>query len=157
MTTDEVIKEEIDGILADIIKVYESSGRKASGQFEEGLSAEYEPNKGTVLGYVYLAGRGPTKKEGKEGEPTLAEAIEQWLEDKGIKPLEEDMKLSSLAYIIARKIHEEGTDSDKWLKIYEEVITAERINSIIERVSQLNVNLLITEIRATLQVLAKNV
>lgn len=157
MTNDEIIKEEIDAILDDIIQVYEQSGRKASGQFEEGLEAVYEPNKATIRGFVYLAGRGKTKKKGKAGEPTVQQQILKWLKTRGIRPIEENMKLSSLAYLIARKIHKEGTKRSEWLKIYEQVITPQRIDSIIQRISELNVNRIITEINAELEVLAKNV
>lgn len=157
MTTDEVIQEEIGLILEDIIQVYESSGRRASGQFAEGLEAIYEPNKATIRGYVYLAGRGKTKKRGKAGEPTLREAIEKWLKVKGITSIDNNISQSSLAYLIARKIHQEGTRREEWLRIYEQVITPQRIDSIIDRVSELNVNRIITEINAQLEILAKNV
>jgi hypothetical protein len=155
--TDKIIREEIDSILEDIIEVYERSGRKASGQFEEGLEVVYEPNKATIKGFVYLAGRGKTKKKGKAGEPTVQQQILKWLKTRGIRPIEEGMKLKSLAYLIARKIHKEGTNRSEWLKIYEQVITAERIDSIIKRVSDLNVNRLITQIKAELEILEINV
>ena len=167
-TNDEIIKEEINSILQDIIKAYESSGKKVSGQFAEGLEAVYEPNKGTIRGFVYLAGRGKTKKKGKPGEPTVLEQIKVWVKKKGIvqqviseaKPKTIKAKnnlINSLAYAITKKIHEQGTNSENWLRIYEEVITPERIDSIIERISQLNVNKLITEVRAELEIIAKNV
>lgn len=157
MTTDEVIKEEIDSILEDIIALYKSSGRKASGQFEEGLEAVYEPYKATIRGYVYLAGRGKTKKKGKSGEPTVQEQILKWLKVKGIKPIKDKISLRSLAFLIARKIHEQGTKRSEWLKVYEQVITPKRINDIIDRISELNVNRIVTEIRATLERLELNV
>ena len=157
MTNDDIIKEEIDSILVDIIEVYEQSGRKASGEFEKGLEAVYEPNKGTIKGFVYLAGRGKTKKKGKAGEPTVQQNILEWLKTRGIRPIEKKMKLSSLAYLIARKIHKQGTKRSEWLRVYEQVITPERIDKIIDRVSELNVNKIITEITAELEVLAKNV
>lgn len=153
----EIIREEINSILKDIIKVYEDSGRKASGNFEKGLEAVYEHNKATIKGFVYLAGRGKTRKKGKDGEPTLQKRILEWLKIKGIRPLKKGMKLRSLAYLIARKIHEKGTKRSEWLRVYEQVITPERIDSIIDKVSELNVNRLITEINAELEVLVKNV
>lgn len=158
---DEIIREEIQLILDDIIKVYESSGRKASGQFEEGLEAIYEPYKATIRGFTYLAGRGKTKKGHKAGEKYLVESILEWLKYKGIKARSKTtgrfIKQSSLAWAIATKIHREGTKQTEWLKIYEQVITPERIDKIIDRISELNVNRLITEIRAELQVIEKNV
>lgn len=157
MTTDEIIKEEIDAILSDILTVYEQSGRKASGQFADGLEAVYSPFSATIKGFVYLAGRGKTKKKGKPGEPTLQQQILKWLKIKGIRSIEKNISQKSLAFLIARKIHKEGTKRSEWLRVYEQVITPERIDSIIDRIKELNVNRIITDINARLEVLAKNV
>jgi hypothetical protein len=157
MTNDEIIKEEIDSILEDIKKLYKSSGRKASGKFEEELEAVYEPNKGTIKGVTYLSGRGKTKNGHIEGTKYLSESILDWLNAKSIRPRNDDISLKSLAFLIARKIHKEGTQRSRWLNVYELVITPQRINKIIDRVSQLNVNRLITEIVVELEILAKNV
>lgn len=155
--TDKIIHDEIEGILYDIVQAYYNSGRKVTGNFEEGLDAVYEPNKATIRGFTYLAGRGATKNT-TAGNPTVFEAIKKWIKDKGIVAREgENISENSLAYLITRKIHREGTDRSEWLKIYEQVITPERINSIIQKVSVLNVNRIITEITAELEVLAKNV
>jgi len=172
MTNEDVIKEEISSILEDIVSLYESSGRKVSGQFEEGLEAVYEFSafkvKGTVRGYTYLAGRGKTKKGHKSGEKYLIDNIRQWIWNKGIaqSALSKAGKLTAkgkqnlirgIAYAITKKIHEEGTKPSAWLKVYEQVITPARINQIIDRISELNVNKLINQVRAELEVLAKNV
>lgn len=161
MTNDEIIKEEIDGILKDIISVYESTGKKVSGQFAEGLEAIYEPNKGTIKGYVYLAGRGKTKESHKEGEPYLVDSILAWIKSKGIKGRSKKtgrfIKHTSLAWAIATKIHREGTNRENWMKIYEQVITPQRINSIIKRVEKEELNRIITGVTAQLEILAKEV
>ena len=99
MTDDEVIKEEIDLLLEDIIDVYEKSGRKASGQFAEGLEVVYSPYKAVIKGQVYLAGRGKTKKKGKSGEPTVQQQILKWLKIKGITAIEKKISQKSLAYL----------------------------------------------------------
>ncbi len=156
-TNDEIIHAEIESILNDITALYIKEGKKVTGQFADGLSAEYLPNEATIKGYTYLAGRGPTKKAGKAGEPTLQEQILKWIKAKGIKGKKDDIKASSLAFLIARKIHKEGTNSDFWLKIYEQVITPQRIDSIIEKVAELNVNKIINTVTAELEILAKNV
>lgn len=153
MNTDEIIKEEIQSILDDIILIYEKSGRKASGQFAEGLEAIYEPFKATIMGFVYLAGRGQTKKSGKAGEPTVQENILKWLNTKGIKAVEKNITLKQLSFLIARKIHKEGTKQSEWLKIYEEVITPQRIDKIIDRIAETNLNRIVTEVRAQLQII----
>ena len=158
--SEQILKEEIDGILQDIKAEYEASGRKASGQFAEGLEAVYESSafryKGTIKGFTYLAGRGKTVN-GNKGEPTVQQQILKWLKVRGIKPLEEKMSLNSLAFLIARKIHKQGTDKSLWLKIYEKVITPERIDRIIRRVSELNVNMIVNHVRAELEIIEKNV
>lgn len=147
---DKIIREEIDAILSDIRKLYEASGKKASGEFGKGLEAIYEPNKGTIRGFVYLAGR-------KAGKMPPVGAILNWLKIRGIRSVRKNQSVRSLAWAIAKKIAKEGTKQENALKIYEEVITPQRINKIIDRVAKLNVNRIITEIRAELEVLAKNV
>ena len=143
-------------LVKDLKAAYEKSDRKVTGNFGEGLEVVYEPFKATLVGFKYLAGRGKTKDE-TAGDPTVQEKILQWVKDRGIKPREEGMKLSSLAYLIARKIHREGTDKSKWFKIYEEVITPERISSIIDKVAELNVTQFITTVQSELRILAKGV
>ncbi|WP_222621506.1 hypothetical protein [Flavobacterium muglaense] len=134
----------MEAIKADIIDVYESSGKKVSGEFLNGLNTSYSPNKATLSGYVYLAGRVAGKQP-----PTAP--IEQWLIAKGITPIEKNMKISSLAYLIARKIGKQGTNKENHLKIYEQVITPERIDTILEKINKINVNLFINEITIMIQ------
>lgn len=56
---------------------------------------------------VLETGRGPTKEGSTAGSPTLRETILQWINNKGITPT--DISKESLSYLIARKIHEEGS------------------------------------------------
>ncbi len=102
LTNDEIIKQEMEALKADIIKAYEASGKKVSGEFERGLEIKYGPNQATLSGYVYLGGRLAGKQP-----PTAP--IEAWLRQKGITPIESKMKISTLAFLIARKIGKEGT------------------------------------------------
>lgn len=138
--SDEVIKEEMEMIKADIIAVYNASQKRTSGEFERGLEAIYSPNKAVLNGYVYLDGR-------KAGKQPPIQAIEKWLIAKGIKPIEDKMKISTLAYLIARKIAKEGTKNENHIKIYEQVITPERVDKILERLNKINVTLFIDEVR----------
>ncbi|WP_339875196.1 hypothetical protein [Olleya marilimosa] len=145
-----IIKEEIDAVIADIITAYEQSGKRTSGEFANGLEAIYEPNKATIKGYVYLAGR-------TAGKMPPVESIERWIKQKGITPIEQGMTTTSLAWAIAKSIAKKGTNKENHLKIYEQVITPERIDSIIKKVSSFNVNLFITEMTTQLQLIQKNV
>jgi len=157
MTKDEdILKEEVGLILEDIRTAYRNSGKKVSGEFEKGLEAKFSGKKAIISGFVYLAGRGRTRSS-KKGDPTLTETILQWIKDRNIKPREEGLSLKALAFLIARKIHREGTDDKRHFRIYESVITPERILSVIERFETINANRIITEITAELRILAKNV
>ena len=136
---DHIIKEELEAIRADILDLYNASGKRTSGEFEEGLETSYSEGKGTLSGYLYLGGRKPGKR------PPIS-AIEDWIEAKGIKAVESEITTSQLAFLIARKIGEEGTKKENHLHVYNEVITPERIDRIIERVSTLNAELFVEEV-----------
>ena len=94
--------------IQDLRESMDSSGVTASGNFNRSLTAEITNNSVTVLGARYAGaielGRKPTSGGGN-GE--LRKAIRSWIDDKGINPA--DISKDSLAYIITRKIHREGT------------------------------------------------
>lgn len=152
---DPIIKSEIDSLVADLIDAYEKSGKKVSGAWGEGLEAIYSPNKAQLYGYEYLAGRKETKKGHEEGTPYLVESILKWIKARGITPREENMTTTSLAWAIATKIHQEGTNKTYHLNIYEQVITPQRIQSIIDKVSQFNVGMFVNDITVEFNKLSK--
>lgn len=75
-------------------------------------SIRYEVKDGELIIYAleYIGalqyGRKPTEN-GNNGGPTLRDRIRMWLDQKGIEG--ENISKDSLAYLIARKIHREGT------------------------------------------------
>ena len=146
---DTIIKEELEAIKADIIALYNASGKRTSGEFENGLEIKYQPNSAILSGYVYLAGRAAGKQ------PPI-EAIEKWLIAKGITPIESKMKISSLAYLIARKIAKEGTKKENHLQIYNQIITPERIEKILERLNKVNVTAFANEVTIMITKLVNN-
>lgn len=146
----EVIKEEIEALLKEIKQAYEESGKRTSGEFANGLEAIYESNKATIKGYTYLAGR-------SAGKMPPIENIKRWIEQKGVTPIESKMTTTSLAWAIAKNISKNGTNKENHLKIYEEIVTPERIDEIIKKVSQFNVNLFVNELTTKLELLVKNV
>lgn len=147
-TTDDILKAEISSIMNDIVALYEQSGKKVTEEFARGLSAGYKHNEATIRGYVYLAGRPAGKM------PPVA-AILEWVKNRGLKPRSGTVR--NLAYAIAKKIGEEGTRKESVMKIYEQVITDARINEIVEKVSILNVNRIVDEIRIELEIFEKDV
>ncbi|AGO47829.1 hypothetical protein Phi46:1_gp18 [Cellulophaga phage phi46:1] len=155
MSNEEIIKTELEKVVEDAVKLYRASGKKTSGNWEKGNRIEMSENKGELYGFAYLAGRGATK-QGGSGE-TLQSKILTWLKTKGIKPLEEKMKLTSLAFLIARKIHREGTNKKYHLQVWEQVLTPKRIQDIIDKVSTFNVSFFTGEVEIALKKLTKNI
>jgi hypothetical protein len=148
-TNAKIIQQEMELLKADIIAVYNASGKKVSGEFEKGLELSYGPDSAKLTGYVYLAGR-------KAGKQPPIQAIENWLIAKGIKPIEDNMKISTLAFLIARKIAKEGTKKENHLAIYDQVITPQRIQEIFEKINQINVIAFTNEITILIQKLVEN-
>lgn len=146
---EKILKDELDLLIKDIIQVYNSSGKRTSGEFEQGLEIQQNGTSASLWGYVYLAGR-------IAGKQPPIEAIERWIQLKGITPIEAKMKISSLAYLIARKIAREGTNKVNHLYIYDEVITPERIQEILDKIYKINVTAFIDEISVAIQKLTQN-
>lgn len=156
MSDEEIIRDELNKVIEEAKQLYNGSGKRVTGNWEKGLRVDAKGNKGSLFSYAYLAGRGPTR-QGNKGEPTLVQRIEQWLRNRGIRPLESGMKISSLAFLIARKIHREGTNKDNHLEVFEKILTPERIQKIIDRVAAFNVSLFVNDVRVEFQKLTNNV
>ena len=146
---EKILAEEMELLKAEILGVYNASGKRTSGEFEQGLEIQQNGTKASLWGYLYLGGRASGKQ------PPI-QAIEKWIEAKGIKPIEDKMKVSTLAYLIARKIAREGTNPENHLYIYDQVITPERIQSILDRLYKINVTAFVNEVSVTIQKLVNN-
>lgn len=146
---DRIIKEEFEAIRTDIIALYNAGGKRTSGEFENGLQVDYRTNGATLSGYVYLAGR-------IAGKQPPSKAIEEWLIQKGIQPINEKMKISTLAYLIARKIGQKGTNPANHQYVYDEVITPERIQSILDKLNKINVTAFVNEVTVMIEKLVTN-
>lgn len=149
INSQQVLQDELELLKKEIIERYNASGKRTSGEFEQGLEITSNDTSASLFGYVYLAGR-------IAGKQPPIQAIQDWLEQKGIKPIEEKMKISSLAFLIARKIAREGTTPENHLYIYDEIITPERIDKIFQKISQLNVNEFVKETQIMIQKLVQN-
>lgn len=136
-TSKHILEKEIEILIEDIIKVYEDSGKRTTGEFIEGLSYITKDNKVELWGYSYLAGR-------PKGKMPPVKEIETWINNKGITSL--DLDSSGLAWAIAKKIAKEGTDDESHLAIYEEVLTPKRMDSIIKKVSEFHTQNFIEEV-----------
>lgn len=120
----------------DLVKNYDKLGLRASGEWANSLEefvqlSESRINIG-ILGERYTgaleSGRKPTSAK-QAGNPTLRELIRIWIDDKGIVPQGKISK-DSLAFLIARKIHEKGIQVPNKFNaggLVSDVITKERI------------------------------
>lgn len=130
MTDKDIIQEEIQKIREDILKLY--AQKRATGEFERELDIRIDDKGFEIWGLDYLKGRKPGIA------PPISD-IEEWMDAKNINPIEVDMKRSSLAFLIARAIGKKGTKDSNELDVYEQVLTPERFEKIINRVSVFHV------------------
>jgi hypothetical protein len=117
MSDEELLNGMVTTLKGFITREQKSRGVYASGKSARSLRTEANPKSGKLYGVHYFTqqeyGRGPTKTD-VASTPTLRERILSWLDDKGINPT--DITKKSLAFIIARKIHNEGNRLYRKLK-----------------------------------------
>lgn len=105
-----------ENIISRITIDINEKGISASGTLLRSLRSEFEESPGRKVmrvlgaGHIFFVedgiGRGPTRSGSGNG--SLQDEIRKWIDDKGITP--NGISKDSLAYLIARKIHREGTD-----------------------------------------------
>lgn len=145
---DEVVQQEFDKLVAEITEVYEQSGKKVSGEFTKGLKVSQSTNGWILEGFGYLAGR-------LAGKPPPVNVILEWVKAKGLQPIAKGQTQTQLAYAIAYNIGKKGTDSKYHLKIYEQVITPQRIQEILDKVVKFNVIAFVDAVTIELRLLTK--
>jgi hypothetical protein len=125
----ELLAAEFELLRADIISAYQASGQAVSGNWADTVKVEATPNGYSITAADYINGRGP-------GKPPPSKAIEEWLQQKGIAArLEKNMTISSLAFLIARKIGREGWKPKAGtVNIVDSVVTPERIQQMLDNV-----------------------
>lgn len=153
MTPSDILKHELELIKIDLIKKHDELGMRASGKWAESIEVNVKGTSGTISGNKYTE----QLQNGREGGkyPPVKE-IERWLYEKGITPLEEKMKLSTLAFLIARKIAQDGTKyyQQGGTDLIDSVITPERIQRIIDQVSEFHVNSFVSEVKGIFEKMA---
>lgn len=140
----EILRLEFELIKTDLIAKHIELGMKASGDWIDSLEVEVSGLSAKILGNSYteqlVNGRPPGKF------PPIS-MIEKWIRDKNISPTD-NISVSSLAFLIARKISKEGTDYFKQggTDLIEAVITPKRIQRIIDNVSEFYISSFTTQI-----------
>jgi hypothetical protein len=105
----DIIKSFAEKYIEDVRQSMDSSGVTASGNFNRSLAYQQTDKELIITGAAYAGaiemGRKPTSGGGSG---VLKALIRQWIDDKGITPQGKISK-DSLAYLITRKIHQQGT------------------------------------------------
>lgn len=109
MTLKALFEREGEQIVGDLRASLDANKVNASGRLRASIRAEASENRLliTAAGYALTAedGRGPTRQN---GDGAVRRNIEKWLSQKGI-PLWQGYTRKQQAFVIARKIHKEGT------------------------------------------------
>jgi hypothetical protein len=109
----ELIRLFLEKAREDIVKLQASKGLKASGKSAEELRVETTATGGKLIdgaGYFEYQERGRGATSGGKGTTPLSKLIYEWLKYRkyGLT-YKNDKERQSLAYVIARKIHQKGT------------------------------------------------
>ncbi|RWW99699.1 hypothetical protein [Flavobacterium cerinum] len=124
---------EFEALKNELVTKYDEINIRVSGNWAENLEVEASKDSVTLWGPYSPDGRKP-------GKQPPSEAIEQWLKDKGIASrLEKEISITSLAYLIARKIGREGWKR-QGTPLVRSVVTPERIQQIIDKISEDQLN-----------------
>lgn len=134
----------------ELIARYDELGMRATGKFADSLEVEVEQNGSMITARLSGAAYGIQLSEGRApGQMPPTQAIEDWIRVKGItNRLETEISISSLAFLIARKIAREGTEYFKQggTDLISSVFTPEWIDEILNGVYQLNVDIFVKTI-----------
>lgn len=132
----DILLKEFESIKADLITAYDRKGMRASGQFADNLEVRQTLRGVQLWGLSYAQQLETGRNAGKF--PPI-DAIKQWIEDKGIASrLNGEITKNQLAFLIARKIAREGWKREGFggIELISEVITEQRIQSIIDKVGE---------------------
>ena len=130
----DILIAEFEAIKKDIIALHDAKKMRASGDFANSLEVITSENSIKLIGNDYAVQLEAGRKAGKF--PPM-KMIEQWILDKGVfTAVLNEIKLSSLAFLIARKIAKDGWGRKEQggVELISTVITEERIQSIIDKV-----------------------
>ena len=146
LSISEILASEFELLKSELIAQYDALGMRASGRWAESLSAETTENSAKLYAADYTHNLENGRNPGKQ---PPSEAIEQWIKDKGIAArLENGMSVSSLAFLIARKIGREGWNRQQYggTQLVSSVITPQRMQHIIDRAGEAHLNNILTEL-----------
>lgn len=140
MTAAEILTEEFEALKADLIEAYRKKGMRASGNWEREVYSETKQSDTGLSAEIWGPDYSQQLETGRRpGKFPPSAVIEKWIYDKGIaSTIEGNISVSSLAFLIARKIAKQGWKREQYggIELISEVVTPERINMIIQKVGK---------------------
>lgn len=130
----QVLSKEFESLKNDLIRAYDAKGMRASGKFADSLEVRVEGLTAQLWGENYAQQLETGRKSGKF--PPI-DAIKKWIEEKGIASrIQGEISVSSLAFLIARKIAREGWKREQFggVELISQVVTDQRMQKIIDEV-----------------------
>lgn len=139
----DILTLEFEELKSDLAAKYIELGMRASGDWEDSLDVNVTERSGTVKATITGLDYSRQLESGRApGKQPPSDVIEQWIKDKGIAfNMERNISISTLAFLIARKIGREGWKRQGYggVDLISQVVTPERIQSIIDKVSDIYV------------------
>ena len=130
----EIAQIEFELIKKDLIDLYDAKSMRASGAFADSLEVIQANYKTQLWGLDYV---NQLQSGQAKGTFPSIEAISKWIVDKGVfSSALQTIKLSTLAFLIARKINNFGWKREQFggVELVSKVITPQRIDDIINKV-----------------------
>jgi len=133
-----VLSKEFEKLKSDLIIAYDAKGMRASGKFADSLEVMIFNDESSYKAQLWGEDYAQQLETGRQGGtyPPI-DAIKKWIIDKGVfTQALQNIKLSSLAFLIARKIYRNGWKRQGYggVDLISQVITPERLQNIIDEV-----------------------
>lgn len=131
----QVFQTEINKIKEELIATHKALGQEATGKWIKNLEAITEITESNLKGLFKGLDYTEQLTQGQApGTWADRESIIEWIKAKPITP-SDNISIESLAFLISRKIYNEGTDYyPDGTELIDSVITPERIKIIVEKV-----------------------
>ena len=112
----EILQNFLNTVSRRIGQEQKAKGIRASGESAKSLKSKVSEkgdiSRGILTGRDYFLqqeeGRGPTPQGARKSQPTLKDNIRKWIDFKGIGSGKTRKEKEGIAFVIARKIHQEG-------------------------------------------------
>lgn len=131
---------------ADLIELYDAKGMRSSGKWADSLEVIAGEDTVKLIGEEYSQQLETGRQAGKF--PPIAD-IKKWIIDKGVfNSALQNISLSSLAFLIARKIAKNGWKRELFggVELISTIVTDERMQKIINEVGNAKIIQVSTEI-----------